>query len=111
MDLLLIDDTCTLCNKTVAFLSLRGGDNLFQYISLFSPQGQELLKNYGFPSDYDKSVVLIRNQKAYIKSDAALRIFRQLPGIIRFLYVFVVIPKFIRDWVYDIVAKHRHGLF
>ena len=110
MDILLIDDTCTLCNKTVAFISARGGDDKFRYISLYSVKGEEILQKYGFSSGYNKSVVLIQNQKAYTQSDAVLKVLKQLKGGWQVLYAFMIIPKPFRDWVYGLVSRYRDSL-
>jgi predicted DCC family thiol-disulfide oxidoreductase YuxK len=107
-DILLIDEQCTLCSRTVEFIRNHGGRDKFIFLSNFSEEGKNLLAAHGLPRDYDKSVVLIRTGKAFIKSSAALRVTRSLSGIYPALYFLMVVPRPIRDAVYDLIARHRH---
>ena len=108
----LIDDTCTLCNRSVAFMNHYGGGDEFDFISLYADEGKSYLDKYGLPENYTVSVVLIDRERnrAYLKSGAVLRIARKLKGLWPALYILLIVPRFIRDTVYDIVAKHRHRL-
>jgi predicted DCC family thiol-disulfide oxidoreductase YuxK len=54
------------------------------------------------------SIILIGNNKLYEKSSAILRIFKILGGIYSVLYVFIIVPKPIRDWIYNYIAKNRY---
>jgi predicted DCC family thiol-disulfide oxidoreductase YuxK len=107
---LLVDSDCKFCSKSVQFIIKHGGENKYDFYSLNSDEGREILKKYDFPKDYDKSIVLIENEKAYIKSDAALRVSKNLDGILPALYRFKIVPKNIRDSVYDFVSRHRHKI-
>ena len=109
--ILLIDSECTLCSKTMNFIVRHGGENKFRFVSLYADEGKETLKKNGFPEDYRESVVLIENGSAYTKSDAALRTTKKLAGLFPVLYGFKIIPRVIRDSVYDFVARHRHRIF
>jgi len=80
------------------------------FLSLYSDEGKQLLKKHGLPQDYNKSLVLIEDDKLYLKSDAALKIARRLDGIWPVFYYFRFVPRFIRDAVYDIISRHRHKL-
>lgn len=108
---LLIDSKCTLCSKTMNFIVRHGGEDKFQFLSLYSDAGRQILKKHGFPEHYDKSVVLVENGTAYSKSDAALRTTRKLNGFLPMIYGLKIIPKKFRDWVYDLIARHRHRFF
>ncbi len=55
--------------------------------------------------------ILVENGKIYDKSTAALKIARKLKGFWRLLYGFIVVPKFIRDAVYNIISKNRYQWF
>jgi len=109
--ILLIDSKCTLCNKTVDFIKRNGGEDEFLFLSLFSEEGKETLKTHGFPENYTESVVLVENGNAYIKSEAALRTSKKLNGLYPVLYKFKIIPKKVRDKVYDLIARHRHRIY
>ncbi len=108
--IILIDGTCTLCSRGVNYIRNRRGGGRFQFLSLYTPEGKVYLSKYGLPAEYHSSVVLIdrKKQKAFIKSEAVLHIFRTLRGLWPVLYIFIIIPRSLRDLIYNWVAKHRH---
>lgn len=108
--LLLIDTSCTLCNRTLKYIMKHGGKNKLEHISLFSDQGSEILRNYGLSENYDKSVVLIENNQVYLKSEAALRVSKKLNGVFPLLYWLRFIPLIIRDMIYDFIARNRYRI-
>ena len=83
---------------------------MFRFASLQSAIGKDLLMKYKVSNQVD-AVVLIKNNKVYIKSNAALEIIKQLNGLWFLFYGFKIIPFFIRDGVYDLVAKYRYKWF
>ena len=107
---LLIDNECPFCSKTMYYVSKHGGENKFNFLSLYSEEGRKILSENGFPENYSKSIVLVENEETYIKSDAALRIAKNLDGALPALYWFRVVPKPIRDAVYNFVSRHRHKI-
>ena len=109
-DILLIDSSCPLCNKSVAFIIKSGGENKYKFMSLYSQDGKRYLKKYGFPDNYNKSVVLIHRNKAFVKSEVLLKIAESLNGIYFYLTWLKLIPRRLRNWMYDLIAKHRHSI-
>ena len=109
--ILLIDSTCKLCSKSMQFVVNNGGEDKFEILSIYDSESKELMTSYGLPPDYNKSLVLIENGKAYIKSTAVLRISRHLKGPARILYLLIIFPKFLRDPVYNFISRHRHKLY
>jgi predicted DCC family thiol-disulfide oxidoreductase YuxK len=107
---LLIDSECKFCSRSMQFIMKHGGEDKYIFHSLYSTEGREILQKYNFPEDYSESIVLIENEKAYIKSDAALSIAKKLNGILPALYWFRVVPKKIRDAAYHFVSRHRHKI-
>lgn len=107
-NIVLLDADCALCNKSAAFIMQHSNEEKFSFLSLYKPEAKQLLKKHGLPEDYTKSLVLIKNEKAYLKSDAALKIARELNGGWPLFYSFIVIPRFIRDAFYNLIARHRH---
>ncbi len=107
---LLIDSECKFCSRSMQFIIKHGGEDKYIFHSLYSDEGREILQKYDFPEDYSESIVLIENGKAYIKSDAALRIAKNLNGILPALYWFRVVPKTIRNAAYNFVSRHRHRI-
>lgn len=108
--ILLFDGDCTICNFWVQFILKRKPKNTFQFIPLQSDKGVKLLNEYKVKPTVD-SIVFIWKNKAHIKSDAAFQIIKQFSVIWKLLFVFWIIPRAIRDWGYDYIAKNRHKFF
>jgi len=110
--IILFDGTCNLCNGSVIFILRWEKDPIFQFASNQSEAGQNLLKWCGLPSGYNQAVVYMENGKIYLGSTAALKIGQDLlfPWSLLSSAGFVV-PKFIRDWVYNQIAQHRYQWF
>lgn len=106
----LFDGECHFCNKSVQFIMKRDPKGYFCFASLQGEVGQTLLKKHEVPVQID-SFVLIENNKVFLKSNAALRVCRHLKGTWKLLYLFLIIPTFIRDAVYSIIAHNRYKLF
>ena len=109
--LVLFDGVCNLCNSAVQFIIKHDKKNIFRFTSLQSETGQQLLHQYNFPANELNSFILIENNKAYDRSTAALRVAKKLNGILPMLYSFIIIPKFLRDSIYNWVARNRYKWF
>lgn len=110
--IILFDGICNLCNGSVIFILRHEKDPVFQFASIQSEAGKELLEWCGLPSNYDQAVVYIENGKVYLGSTAALKIGQGLIFPWSLLsFVGFVVPKFIRDWVYNQIAQHRYQWF
>ncbi|MCB0653562.1 MAG: thiol-disulfide oxidoreductase DCC family protein [Saprospiraceae bacterium] len=109
--IILFDGVCNLCNGSVQFVLNRDRAGYFKYASLQSESGQELLKKYGLPTDDYNSFVLVEGERVYTQSTAALRVARNLEGAWKILYGFIIIPAFIRDAVYSLIARNRYRIF
>eukprot|EP00931_Biecheleriopsis_adriatica_P058177 TRINITY_DN34575_c0_g1_i1.p1 TRINITY_DN34575_c0_g1~~TRINITY_DN34575_c0_g1_i1.p1 ORF type:complete len:194 (+),score=35.11 TRINITY_DN34575_c0_g1_i1:64-645(+) len=107
--LVLFDGQCRLCLGFVAIVVGRDSSDLFRFAPLQSPLGQKVLAYHELPKDLD-SVVLHRLGRAFTHSDAALEVIGDLDGIVSGLWGLKAIPKVIRDWGYDLVAKSRFML-
>lgn len=103
-DIVLFDGVCGLCNRSVKFLIRKERNPELIFSPLQSAFGKSLLEKHGINTD---SIVYIRNTKAYTKSGAALRLCLRLKGLWPLMIVFLIVPYFIRDFVYDYVAKNR----
>ncbi len=86
----------------------RDTNDVFRFAALQEAPGQTLIKKHGIDPAETDSIILVSGDKAYTKSTAALKIARHLGGGYPLLYAFVIVPKFIRNWVYDYVAKNRY---
>lgn len=108
---IIFDGVCNLCNGAVNFIIVRDTSANFQFAPMQSESAKELLTILKLSSDNLDSIILIENDKHYIKSTAALRICKKLGALWPLLYFFILIPRPIRDYFYDIVAKNRYGWF
>jgi len=109
--IVLFDGVCNLCNSAVQFIIRHDKKKVFMFTSLQSDAGQKQLEQYNFPLDELNSFILIENNKAYTRSSGALRVVKKLKGLWPLLYGFMIVPKFIRDGVYDWVGRNRYKWF
>ncbi|MDP5275763.1 thiol-disulfide oxidoreductase DCC family protein [Chengkuizengella axinellae] len=109
--ILLFDGECNLCNSTVQFILPRDSKGDIKFASLQSETGQKLLEKYNLNADQMDTVVLIENGRAFTKSTAALRICLHLKKCWPILFGITIIPKLLRDVVYDWIAKNRYKWF
>ena len=109
--IILFDGECNLCSAAVQFVLLRDRQQKFRFASLQSPAGQRLLRRFGLPETQLDSIVLIKGDHYYLRSEAALHIAKELPGAWWLLYSLRIVPRHLRDFVYDIIAKYRYRWF
>ena len=106
--IILFDGVCNLCNTSVAFVIQRDKKDIFRFAALQEEPGKSLLEKHNIDTAQTDSIILLDGDKAYTKSTAALKIAKNLGGGYPLLYGFMVIPNFIRNWVYNYVAKNRY---
>ena len=108
---ILFDGVCNFCNSTVNFIIDRDKKKRFKFTALQSEAGQKILKTFNLNvTDFD-TIIMAEDHSYYEKSTAALKIAKGLGGIWKLFYVFVIVPACIRDFFYDIIAKHRYKWF
>ncbi|MBZ4188319.1 thiol-disulfide oxidoreductase DCC family protein [Niabella beijingensis] len=107
---ILFDGVCNLCNNTVQFVIRHDKKDRFRFAALQSPAGQQLLQEYALPHSFE-SFVLLQNNRAYRRSAAALKVVQQLGGLWPLLAFGWVIPAFLRDRIYDFIARNRYKWF
>lgn len=108
---ILFDGVCNFCNGAVNFTIKRNKDKTIKFAPLQSEAGRELVKQYGLPENDMRSFLFIENEKMYNRSTAALRVCRHLKGLWPLCYGFIIVPPFIRNGVYDFIAKNRYKWF
>ncbi|CAN5648749.1 thiol-disulfide oxidoreductase DCC family protein [soil metagenome] len=108
---ILFDGVCTLCNRSVQFIIRRDADGYFNFASLQSSAGRRLIQRHGLDQDQADSVILVEGGRAYGRSDAALRIVRNLGGVWPVMTVFRIVPRSVRDRLYDWIASNRYRWF
>lgn len=105
------DGICNLCTGSVKFIIRRDPKRYFRFASLQSNTGKEFLSQH-FPSDQSlRTFLLWEDGKLYTRSTAALRVARRLTGLWPLLYAFIIVPRFIRDGVYNWIAGNRYKWF
>jgi predicted DCC family thiol-disulfide oxidoreductase YuxK len=109
--LLIYDGYCNLCGAIIRLVKRHDRKSRFEFVPSQSERGGRLLAEAGLKTSGTGTVVLALEDKFYLRSTAALRVFRLLGGGWRLLYGFIIIPRFIRDFVYDIIAKTRYRIF
>ncbi|WP_165995729.1 thiol-disulfide oxidoreductase DCC family protein [Bacillus sp. Cs-700] len=109
-NIILFDGVCNLCNGLVKFMFKYDKKAIFSFASLQSESAQILLKKAGL-TEVPDSVIVIKQGKALVKSEAVLSIIQQLEGWFKLLLVFRLFPRSIRDRLYDEIAKRRYKWF
>jgi predicted DCC family thiol-disulfide oxidoreductase YuxK len=109
-DIILFDGVCNLCNGAVQFIIKRDPEGKFQFASLQSARAQQMLKDREAPITME-TIILLRGNQLFQRSDAALEIARKLSGAWPLVYGLKVVPRFIRDGVYNWIAKNRYRFF
>jgi predicted DCC family thiol-disulfide oxidoreductase YuxK len=107
---IVFDGVCHWCTAWVNFTLGRDPHGKFKFGTLQSPQAQQILKQLRLPADNFETFLLLERGWVFTKSTAALKIARQLPGLWPLLYLGIVIPRPLRDAVYDYVARRRYRL-
>ncbi|MFL5811831.1 MAG: thiol-disulfide oxidoreductase DCC family protein [Flavisolibacter sp.] len=108
---ILFDGVCNFCNAAINFVLKQDKKGIFRFAPLQSEVGQELLKQYNLSTKDFDSFVLIDEGKVYKKSTASLRVMNKLPWYWKEAQILRVVPTFLRDAIYDFVAKHRYKWF
>ncbi|OZV68434.1 thiol-disulfide oxidoreductase DCC family protein [Winogradskyella aurantia] len=111
--LILFDGVCNLCNTSVLYIIKRDQNNRFIFAPLQSEVGQAVIQKFNVDTHKIDSILLydpVSNRLRY-KSSAALHIARHLSFPTYLYSVFFLVPNFIRNWAYDVIAKNRYKWF
>lgn len=102
------DGYCVLCSRFVAFCLKRDPEGRLKFASAQSGLGKRVLFALDLPDDaLDRTILLLEGDRIYTRSTAALRAVRHLKGPARWLYPLILVPKILRDPIYDIIARNR----
>ncbi len=107
----LFDGVCKLCGAWARFLIHFDRQGVFKLCSVQSDEGQAILAFYGMPTDYVETMALVEGPEIYTKSTAFFRVMQRLPFPWPLIVVFVLVPRVIRDWLYDRIALNRYKIF
>ncbi len=101
------DGNCGLCNRSVQFILKHERNQNLQFTSLQSSFAKKVMKEFGMESNYEESILLYQDGKLFSKSTAVLRIIPFLKWYCYPLLIIWIIPNFILDKVYDLIARNR----
>ena len=108
---ILFDGVCNFCNASVNFVIRHDRRNHFRFAPLQSAAGRALQTEYGLNPDALNTFILVENGKSYGRSDAALKVVRRLGFPLNITYAFIVVPRFLRDSLYNFAARNRYKWF
>lgn len=108
--LILFDGVCVFCSRWVQFVIGRDRDRRFTFTAIQSEGGRALARRYGVDPDAPETNAVIWNGRIHFKSDAALTVLGQMPST-RALGWLKLVPRWLRDPVYDRIARNRYRIF
>ena len=107
--LILFDGVCNLCNESILYIIKRDRNNVFMFAPLQSNIGQQIIQQFNLETSKTNSILLYSESNGIsIKSTAALQIAKHLGFPSNLMSKFFIFPPFIRNWVYDFIAKNRY---
>ncbi len=109
--IILFDGICNFCNAGINFIIKQDKQKVFRFAALQSDAGQALLKQHGLPTEGFESFILLDGGKAYQKSTAGLRVYSKLPWYWKWTQLGWLAPIFLRNGVYDWLARNRYKWF
>jgi len=109
--IILFDGLCNFCNGAINFVLKQDKKGIFRFAPLQPEAGQKLLKQYNLSTKDFESFVLIDDGKVYKKSAASLRVMNKLPWYWKEVQILWIVPSFIRNAIYDFIAKNRYKWF
>jgi len=109
--IVLFDGVCNLCSGSVQFIIKRDVKKAFKFASLQSKFGQQQLDVFNIDKNLLHSIILVSGDHFFQRSDAALEIAKQLSGAWPVLYGFKILPRFLRDGIYNLIARNRYRIF
>ncbi len=105
--IIIFDGECNLCNGVVGWLMQFAPEDLFHFTPFQSPQGQEYLKKYGYPTEQLETVILIDENGSHTHSDGFLRIVSKIPKWKRVAALLAFVPRMLRDGIYKLASRNR----
>lgn len=106
--ILLFDGVCNLCNGFVKFIIKNDKKGVFRFAALQSPAGEKLIQQHNIQTGGLDSLILLKDNKYFIKSEAVFEIIKYLSSGWKLLFIFNIFPKKFRDFIYDQIASKRY---
>lgn len=105
------DGVCNFCNYWVNFAIRRDPGKKLRFSPLQGETAKQVLSPFGINLTSLSSVILVEHHRVYTQSSAAIRICKHLKGAWKIFYGLMIIPKFIRDPLYNLIARNRYRWF
>jgi len=111
--IILFDGVCNLCNGAVHFIIDHDFKKKFKFAAIQSEAGNRLMTTFKITSSNltPESIILIENNQVYTHSTAVLKIAKNLKAAWKFFYLFIIVPKKLRDFIYQIISRNRYKIF
>ena len=109
--IVVFDGVCNFCNGAVNFIIKRDPGGIFAFTPMQSELAQALTERFNVPNVGVDTFLLIKNDRCYVFSDAALEIAKDLTGLWFLFNVLKIVPRPIRDAAYKLFARNRYKLF
>ncbi|OTG68677.1 thiol-disulfide oxidoreductase [Acinetobacter sp. ANC 4470] len=110
-DIILFDAICVICNGWAKFLIKYDKSSKFKLVSAQSPLGEDILKHYAMSTEYYTTMIVVKGGQLYTESSALLKVMQHLGLPFSLMNIGYLIPRFIRDFLYNRVALNRYQLF
>jgi len=110
-NILLFDGVCNLCNSLVQFIIRHDSKGAIKFTPLQSEASAGLLRGKDIDPVDLNTVIFISERKLYFRSSAILHVFRKMGGAWPLIYALVIVPRFIRDSIYNRIAASRYRIF
>jgi predicted DCC family thiol-disulfide oxidoreductase YuxK len=108
---MVFDGICVLCSRSIAFILRHEREPLIRFVAIQSTEGRALALRHGVDPDDPDSFLFIENGVAHPKSGGIVALARHLKAPGNALTMLAFLPRSLRDWLYDRVARNRYRLF
>ncbi len=109
--IVLFDGVCNFCNASVNFIIRHDKQKRLRFATLQSEAGERIRKEFGIADQKPDSFLLLHKGHLYKYTEAALKVFNMLPWYWKWTQVIWLIPQFVRDPIYRLIAKNRYKWF
>ena len=111
MNIVIFDGVCNFCNATVRWIIKHDKYNKIKFAAQQSVSGKRILDQFGLSSDELDTVVFIKQDVVYKRSDAFIQICKLLKGFPVYFSIIRFIPRVVRDFFYKLITKYRYNIF
>lgn len=110
-NIILFDGVCKLCHAWSRFIIKHDRQHVFKLCAVQSQEGKSILLHFGFPAEFYETMLFVEGAQCFQQSDAFLRVMSKLSYPWKIACVLWMVPRFVRDWVYHLIALNRYRWF